>query len=67
LWVDFIEPLESDFMESLLIDPLLVEPLLMEPLLIEPLLPFCFIESLLVWVCEPAVDAGMGDADWEAF
>ncbi|MET0256770.1 MAG: hypothetical protein ABW193_13300 [Luteibacter sp.] len=54
-------------MESLLIDPLLVEPLLMEPLLIEPLLPFCFIESLLVWVCEPAVDAGVGDADWEAF
>jgi hypothetical protein len=72
LWVDFIEPLESDFMESLpvellLIEPPLIEPLLVEPLLMEPLLPFCFIESLLVWVCEPVVEAGVGDAACEAF
>jgi hypothetical protein len=44
LWVDFIESLESDFIESLLIESL----------------PLFFIESLVDWVGVPAVEEDMG-------
>src|ERR1700750_2301739 len=44
LWVDFMEPLESDFMESLLMESL----------------PLFFIESLDDWVGVAAVEDDMG-------
>jgi len=49
LWVDFIAPLESAALESPLIELLLS----------------IFMESLLVCVCDPAVEAGVG-AGFEA-
>jgi hypothetical protein len=55
LWVDFIEPLSSDFIESLPIVPWLIES------------PDFFIESWLVCVGVAAVDAGVGEvceASW---
>lgn len=62
---EFIEPLVPEFIEPLL--PEFIEPL--EPEFIEP----WFMELLsvplesVVWVCEPALDAGVGDDDCEAF
>jgi hypothetical protein len=50
LWVDFIAPPSSDFIESLPIVPWLIES------------PLFFIESWLVLVGVAAVEAGVGEA-----